>query len=270
MYIPVNPLPGVETNGLSDSRLPGLLLWEAAMFLATSCMRLLVDTHAAHACGYLQILGQCMHYATHAHGYNWKCIHCFTHAYLCLIKMVTWWYGYCRYLMTMNPVCCPCEPILVDNLQKHSTSSREQGCGNMPDAIRTTHSQPRVHDQTSTWLHQETQPYIMIHLTGLCAHHRSNSKVPWPWDKRRAGHRSHYMSYCSYYEMLMHSIQYSCLLDPHDFYRSSQRHKRWLTQALPAVGTVPSVDATSDGQKSGRSVKNAVGTVPSATGEWLC
>ena len=24
-YIPVNPLPGVETNGLSDSRVPGLL-----------------------------------------------------------------------------------------------------------------------------------------------------------------------------------------------------------------------------------------------------
>ena len=50
--------------------------------------------------------------------------------------------------------------------------------------------------------------------------------------------------------MLTHSIQYSCLLDPHDFYRSSQRHNRWLTQALPAVGTVASVDATSCGQKS--------------------
>ena len=25
IYIPVNPLPGVETNGLSDSRVPGLL-----------------------------------------------------------------------------------------------------------------------------------------------------------------------------------------------------------------------------------------------------
>ena len=63
----------------------------------------------------------------------------------------------CRYLMTMNPVCCPCVPILVDTLQKPATSSRQQGCGNMTDAIRTTHSQPRAHDQTSTWLHQETQ-----------------------------------------------------------------------------------------------------------------
>ena len=63
----------------------------------------------------------------------------------------------CRYLMTMNPVCCPCVPIFMDTLQKHATSSRQQGCGNMPDAIRTTHSQPRVHDQISTWLRQETQ-----------------------------------------------------------------------------------------------------------------
>ena len=40
------------------------------------------------------------------------------------------------------------------------------------------------------------------------------------------------------------------------------------TQALEATTTVPSVDATSDGQKSGRSGAVAVGTNPCATGEW--
>jgi hypothetical protein len=40
------------------------------------------------------------------------------------------------------------------------------------------------------------------------------------------------------------------------------------TQALEATTTVPSVDATSDGQKSGRSAAVAVGTNPCATGEW--
>ena len=40
------------------------------------------------------------------------------------------------------------------------------------------------------------------------------------------------------------------------------------TQALQATNTVPSVDAMSDGQKSGRSAAVAVGTNPCATGEW--
>ena len=40
------------------------------------------------------------------------------------------------------------------------------------------------------------------------------------------------------------------------------------TQALQATNTVPSVDATSDGQKSGRSAAVAVGTDPCATGQW--
>ena len=39
------------------------------------------------------------------------------------------------------------------------------------------------------------------------------------------------------------------------------------TQALQATTTRPSVDATSDGQKSGRSAAVAVGTGPCATGE---
>ena len=43
IYIPVNPLTGVETNGLTNFILPGLILCKAARFPATSCMWLLVD-----------------------------------------------------------------------------------------------------------------------------------------------------------------------------------------------------------------------------------
>ena len=53
----VNPLTGVETNGLTNSRLPGLLFWwKAARFLATSCVQ---DIHTymymSEICKYVQI-----------------------------------------------------------------------------------------------------------------------------------------------------------------------------------------------------------------------
>ena len=39
IYIPVNPLTGVETNGLTNSILPDLILSKAVMFLSTSCVQ---------------------------------------------------------------------------------------------------------------------------------------------------------------------------------------------------------------------------------------
>ena len=95
IYISVNPLPRVETNGLTNSRLPGLLLWKAARFLATSCILLLADTFSkthTSCCPCMQILAdirtmhtrcfpcmwvlvdifwKCIHYTFHAWGYLW-------------------------------------------------------------------------------------------------------------------------------------------------------------------------------------------------------
>ena len=58
IYIPVHPLPGVETNGLTNSIIPALLLfwWKAARFLATSCMQdILTYMYIEDICKYVQM-----------------------------------------------------------------------------------------------------------------------------------------------------------------------------------------------------------------------
>ena len=93
--LPVDPLTGVETNGLL---FPGFMVYiSATWFMAiSSIMRILLDTSY-----------KCIHDAAHACGYSWIP---FENAYIMLPMHA----DTCGYLMKMYTSCCPCMRILVD------------------------------------------------------------------------------------------------------------------------------------------------------------